>query len=653
MKKLLFLFAFIALYSLSKAADTGAICNGGVLIHPKWILTWYDSRKYESSPEVKIRNQIFKVVKTVKIPLKNSSHFGIQLLNLDKNVTGITPLQCPSVKSLNLIHQHLFVYMSPKSDKDSMLDFDLEKKMRSMHLWPDKNYNVHRYPAGAIYTQDQAEGNLMLSGILCSSGGYYIDLTDQIICKQIDKTINPESLSSLKNLPLEVSQQILKEVFESKKAIYSHMLTSKRVCELSISCDKTHQLRFSCKQLLNIPASQVQKFRNISLTLTSYECHCHSKILDYLSRFTKLKHLELKIRESSVGKDRMPCLSILNNLKELESLKLVNCTLTNENAEQLKDVINLKDLTLSYVDISSLSWILHLKDRLKYLKIEHCPLIPSSEFSSIGAFSRLETLNLNNTNVDSLSWMHSLSDTLQHLYLHNCRCIRSNEFYNIARLIRLRLLNLDNTRILSLIQSLPLTDTLEDLSLKECRTILKNEFDFLNNFSKLKTLNLDYTKIDDLNCLMSLSHCLEQLSLRGCSLSQYSILKEFKNLNYLNLSMTNVSDLRFLINLGSNLTFLALEDCHYIAPNTLDSLRYLPNLKVFYLESAELFPSDIAAVMHLKENLWKDAKIVSITSKSPPTAFNLFLEKIIKGLDNLSASFESDSTYGSSSQDLK
>jgi beta-lactamase regulating signal transducer with metallopeptidase domain len=214
-----------------------------------------------------------------------------------------------------------------------------------------------------------------------------------------------------------------------------------------------------------------------------------------------------------------------DDYKKVEDLTIsANSALTHiTDLSLLKNLTNLKSLTLMHIELSDISILAYLP-KLQSLNISYSK---TSDISALAGLTQLEELNLNGTAVSDIRALAKLTN-LKKLTLNGTAV---SDISPLANLTNLETLELGSTNI-SDIRVLTRLTKLRTLSLKDCKNIV--DIGPLANLTILKSLDLSYMPIGDINALAKLK-MLRMLNLCGTNVADISLLAQFSKLSELHI----------------------------------------------------------------------------------------------------------------------
>ncbi|MFT3910476.1 MAG: COR domain-containing protein [Ferruginibacter sp.] len=252
--------------------------------------------------------------------------------------------------------------------------------------------------------------------------------------------------------------------------------------------DLTIFSEFSKLKVLDISYNSNNDFNTIpALESLEYLSLSGNKITDikFLARFKHLRKLNLynnNIKDFSVleGFKKLEYLLLENNdqnidLSFVSKLSTLTEFLLRGKGTNISSLVNCKQLESLYLIACNLTEINFLSD-LKNLKFLYLYDNPIKDASSLKVLKKLETLNLSNTNIASLNFITELIN-LHTLKLND---ITNLSFDGLSKLENLENLYLNNTKSLS--------------------------YNFISSLKRLKTLSVSNNKIDDISFLTDLKN---------------------------------------------------------------------------------------------------------------------------------------------------
>lgn len=153
---------------------------------------------------------------------------------------------------------------------------------------------------------------------------------------------------------------------------------------------------------------------------------------------------------------------------------------------------------------------------------------------------------------------------------------------------------------------------LEKLNITSCLNLKKNSLKHLKNTPKLKSLNIGGTHLAK-NSLENLKFIpkLESLNLVGMVLEEKSLdnLKFTPNLKYLNMrasSLEDGDDSQYKLSLEGllytkELELLNISDIYVLKENSLDQLKFTPNLKHLVMKNTQLIESALVNLIYTEK----------------------------------------------------
>lgn len=261
--------------------------------------------------------------------------------------------------------------------------------------------------------------------------------------------------------------------------------------------------------------------------------------------------------------------SQIGNLINLEELEIYSGGQMNEIAEELKNLIHLRVLSLPGQNIKELGPITTLTE-LKVLNLSNNEDI---DLSGINQCNQLAELTLSGCNLTNLESIKGLKE-LKVLNLSNNEDIDLTGISEYKNLISLmlagcNLVNLDYIKTLPKLESLNLSNNkgidlvglgeyqnLLNLTLSGCNITDVNE---IAKLEKLVALELGYNSITDISPLRAIS-TLEYVWLYNNEIEDISAVESWNNIYSLNLSNNRVTDISSLpIKAYSSLDLVANE----------------------------------------------------------------------------------------------
>jgi hypothetical protein len=352
----------------------------------------------------------------------------------------------------------------------------------------------------------------------------------------------------------------------------------------------------------------------------------------------------------------------------LECLEVIGTRATQLEREdavrQLRGIINLSILSLSFTDVSDVSALAALTNLqsldLFFTRVSDVSALAAltnlqslnlwntgvSDMSVLAALTNLQSLNLSFTGVSDVSALAALTN-LQSLDLSGTKVINVSA---LAALTNLRSLNLSGTGVsdvsalaaLTNLQSLELSGTkVNNVSALTALTNLQSlslwntsvsDVSALAALTNLQSLDLSYTPVSDMSALAALTN-LQSLDLSGTGVSDMSVLAALTNLQSLDLSGTGASDMSALtaltnlrsLNLSGTkvknlsaltaLTNLRSLDLSDTGVNDVSALTALRNLRSLDLSGIDV--SDVSVLAALTNLQSLDLRITALNDLSP------------------------------------
>jgi internalin A len=216
----------------------------------------------------------------------------------------------------------------------------------------------------------------------------------------------------------------------------------------------------------------------------------------------------------------------LVNLKEL----YLNGGMAFHDLSSLYNLVNLKQLDVSYTDVNDLSPLLSLA-KLEVLNVLGTGV---SNLSPLSGLKNLKCLNVSSTRVSGLSPLLSLTN-LQQL---DVAYTRINDLSPLSSLANLQQLDVSSTDVNDLSPLLSLAK-LEVLSVVGMEV---SDLSPLSGLTNLQRLDVSHTHVNDLSSLSGLIN-LQQLDVINTRVSDLSPLLDLANIQRLDVSYTDVYDL--------------------------------------------------------------------------------------------------------------
>ncbi|KAI3682907.1 hypothetical protein L1987_83274 [Smallanthus sonchifolius] len=345
------------------------------------------------------------------------------------------------------------------------------------------------------------------------------------------------------------------------------------------------------------------------------------------------------------------------SLKALEVLEISGArNLRRLNSGLFKDMLKLKSLHISELQIKSLPQAIYNLDNIQWLVVKDCPNLKKLE--SISKLAKLTIVDLSgNTSLDTLDKNFLKFEKLQSLNLSKTKVSTTPLLKNRRELTHLSCRgcsDLDRLRGLTSLTSLQTIDLSGSEKFEEFHD------SSLESLSSLITLNLSGTRIDRLPsniskprylylrscldlkrlpCIVSFEN-LEELDLSGSSnLKQIDekFFDKMSRVRVLNLSKTNISHLPSLSNVSS-LRKLFLSHCHCL--EDLPSLESATKLEILDASNCfalqEIQSKSFEAMTSLQKIDFSETKIMSLPPlPNPCNALQTLLLKNCNALQNL------------------
>ena len=279
-------------------------------------------------------------------------------------------------------------------------------------------------------------------------------------------------------------------------------------------------------------------------------------------------------------------------------MKLYNCTLNENDIENLSKLVSLKTLVLNNNNLSDISFISNFKN-LEILDLHDNQI---KDISSLKSLTNLNELYLYSNQIQDISPLENLTklnyleleqnqikdiSVLQNLKQLNGLLLWTNNIQDISplkNLTNLTKLGLGDNQIQDISPLKNLTN-LNELGLEVNRI---QDISSLKSLTKINKLWLNNNQIKDISSLKNLTE-LQELELEQNQIKDISVLQNLKQLNRLILWTNNIQDISPLKNL-TNLTELGLGDNQIQDISPLKNLTNLNELGLWENQIQDISP---------------------------------------------------------------
>ena len=270
--------------------------------------------------------------------------------------------------------------------------------------------------------------------------------------------------------------------------------------------------------------------------------------LDSLKSMPKLESLSIGSTLRKVN------IADISGLKQLKSLAINGATnLNDSNVNGLKELTNLKKITISDSGITNFSSLNFLPADLEELDVSNTSTIKS--ISGIERFKKLKLLNITDTSVSDLSPITSLKDTITDLEANTKNGINSID--PLSQLTKLNYLLFRSSNNISSIEKLKNLTGLKTLVITGGNEI--SDISPVNSMPSLSALAFyGFSKLSDIKPI-SKNTSLKCFSLISSNVSDIDVLKSLPKIRKLALVDNKITDINPIKNLN-NLTQLVVGD---------------------------------------------------------------------------------------------